>query len=581
MDNGQVFARGENVGNAFKTRCGEAADFPCFCNPDLDPPVECPYCGFARKGGKFLCVKDEQVVNFVDLDGDDKTCGCSASKRSGPTPNCMMPSTSANTCLLDLPDGTTRTFADGESLGDHLPNRCGSDFPCFCNPSAPEQIECPYCRFPSLSGELVCAPEGETASYRDLNGEDQTCFCLRIPNSSNAPQIVDCNASPKNQVEQIEDFADLLATCELGGKFFQRGENVGDSFITRCGTTSDFPCFCNPDLSPPVDCPYCGFALDEGALLCTKDGEVASFVDIDGQNKTCGCSAPMGSAPTPNCLMPATSTNTCILDLPNGTIRTFAEGESIEDYIPSRCGSEFPCFCNPSIPGQVECPYCRFPTFGGDLLCASDGEVVSYQDMENMNQTCSCEIPEGPDAESIINCNIPPVAPPLSRPNEFPVDKPPSPTARPTSAPVVPPTAPSGCTIKQPNGEISTVQNGESFGDLIQGVCGDSSEWPSFCNLDQTSSFNRQSNNVEYPYCIFQNTLSGDPVCARDNEQVAFADETGAQVGCSCALYVNRAQSTCFPVVAEPASGASTLSALLRMAIWLISSICIAQNILI
>jgi hypothetical protein len=97
-----------------------------------------------------------------------------------------------------------------------------------------------------------------------------------------------------------------------------------------------------------------------------------------------------------------------------------------------------------------------------------------------------------------------------------------------------------------------TIEDGESFGTLIEGVCGPSKDWPSYCNVDLASTISRQQNggdyNAEYPYCIFENTESGEPVCARNNEEVTFTDDTDVAVICGC-LYLNPAlggaQSTC------------------------------------
>jgi hypothetical protein len=97
-----------------------------------------------------------------------------------------------------------------------------------------------------------------------------------------------------------------------------------------------------------------------------------------------------------------------------------------------------------------------------------------------------------------------------------------------------------------------TIEDGESFGTLIEGVCGPAKDWPSFCNVGLASTISRQQNggdnNVEYPYCIFENTESGEPVCAQNKEEVTFPDETGVAVICGC-LYLNPAlggaQSTC------------------------------------
>jgi hypothetical protein len=102
-----------------------------------------------------------------------------------------------------------------------------------------------------------------------------------------------------------------------------------------------------------------------------------------------------------------------------------------------------------------------------------------------------------------------------------------------------------------------TVEDGESFGDLVVGVCGSAEDWPSFCNSKLGETISRQAENVEYPYCIFENTSSGDPVCARNNEKITFDDEDGVEQSCSC-LYLNialgGAQTTCVPTDKQPSS---------------------------
>jgi hypothetical protein len=108
--------------------------------------------------------------------------------------------------------------------------------------------------------------------------------------------------------------------------------------------------------------------------------------------------------------------------------------------------------------------------------------------------------------------------------------------------------SPNNCTFTKPNGEIVTIKHEGSFGNLIEGVCGSAEEWPAFCNMDLGNTITRSANNAEYPYCIFQNTASGDPVCVRSNEEVTFKDENGVAMTCSC-LYLHAtlggAQATC------------------------------------
>lgn len=437
--NGQVFQKGQSLGDAFATRCGSALDFPCYCNPELDPPIECPYCGYAQENGNLLCAGDLEIVSFADLEGNDKTCECAAPRGGGdPTPNCDISSeNSGGTCTIDLPDGNSRTFAPGESLGDFLPNRCGSDFPCYCNPRVPGQIECPYCRFAAMGGGLVCARDAETVTYQDMDGEFQMCSC---------------------EIQNREP-------------------------LTRCDASA-----------PPAEGP---------------------------------AQAPVQAPSRP--LTPTDQIDVCSLELESGQIVTFQNGESYGDYLTNRCGTtdEFPCYCNPNLPNKVECPYCGFVSGDGGLFCAQDKETISFSDGSVM-RTCSCEIPDDPSEEPIRSCAV----------GDLP----------PTSAPILPPPT-SGCTVSQANGEQVTIEEGESFGILVEGVCGAAKEWPSFCN--SAASISRQiADNVEYPYCIFENTESGDPVCSRNNEQARFVDDNGVEQVCGC-LYLSDAlggaQSTCRP----------------------------------
>jgi hypothetical protein len=647
----RTFADGDPLGAFLPNRCG--SEFPCYCNPSIQGQIDCPYCPFASMGGDLVCARDGETVTYQDLQGVNQICSCQLSSNgSDPISTCSEVRVAVlgfpvafdpeDTCTIRLPDGTSQTFANGEALEEFRTNRCGTDFPCFCNPSVPGQIECPYCRFPSMGGDLVCARHDQTVSYQDLDEQDRTCSC-QVPVNGGEP-ISTCNGArlaspPLTSIVAFEE-----STCTWDGEVFQRGESLGTSFETRCGPALYFPCYCNPDLDPPMECPYCGFALSGGDLLCIPDNEVVSFVDINGDDKTCGCSASMGETPTPNCEM--SSDATCTMDLPDGTSRTFVNGEALGAFLPNRCGSEFPCYCNPSLPGQIECPYCRFPSIGGDLVCARAGETVSYQDLDGGNQTCSCQDPGNGD-EPISSCDVG-LSSPVATPNRPPTDNqidvcsleldsgqiitfangesygdymptrcgnttqfpcfcntalsnkaecpycgfvtgdgslqcakdsdtisfndgtitrtcsceiPENPNREPirscsvggpppTSAPIALPTTPDGCSITQPNGDVVTIEDGESFGTLVEGVCGPAIDWPSLCNVDLATTISRQNSgdNVEYPYCIFENTESGETVCARNNEEVTFADDKGVKLTCGCS-YLNPAlggpQSSC------------------------------------
>jgi hypothetical protein len=126
-------------------------------------------------------------------------------------------------------------------------------------------------------------------------------------------------------------------TCLWNNLEFMRGESFGSAFATQCsGPTTDFPCFCNPDLAPfPADCPYCSFPqLHTEDLACARNGETISFIDPDGISQQCSCS--ISNSPG---ALPITSCNS---NNDNGGMPTVAQGTSsrkkkpllIDDFLP-------------------------------------------------------------------------------------------------------------------------------------------------------------------------------------------------------------------------------------------------------
>jgi hypothetical protein len=297
--------------------------------------------------------------------------------------------------------------------------------------------------------------------------------------------------------------------------------------------------------------------------------------------------------------------------LDDGTIATFDNGEPYGDAVVTRCGSvtDYPCFCNPQAVDQAECPYCGFVTGDGNLYCAKHDETIVFVD-GSINRECSCIIPDGyPLEEDDIrtctiandNATITTLAPTTT---VLPED---GTTTAPAAAPIA-----ESCTVTDVNGTEVFIELGDSFGELVTGPCGPAEDWPAYCTVpfevpetnetetiteapsiimvdgnsttapptaatiedenatattppmeedeDETNSTTRQSSggssndvqyndpNVLYPYCVFENTDSGDIVCARDFESVDYTDEEGNTLTCSCALDANLVpQSDCQP----------------------------------
>ena len=201
--------------------------------------------------------------------------------------------------------------------------------------------------------------------------------------------------------------------------------------------------------------------------------------------------------------------------------RTFLQGENLGDAFPTRCGNtdEWPCFCNPSMERSAECPYCSFATGDGGLYCAKDGESIEFRD-GSINRKCTCVIPDDPLAFPTRECT--------------------------SSA------AELGCNWFDLNGDPIFIENGESFGDLIERECGPASEWPSFCYVPPGSS-GGDDFLIDYPYCVFSNTATEEVVCAKDGDTVEFVDDQGNSLSCSCSYTPEDGEdSTCDRIPEEP-----------------------------
>ena len=231
--------------------------------------------------------------------------------------------------------------------------------------------------------------------------------------------------------------------CEFDGQVFASGDALpGDIITSRCGLATDYPCFCNPDLSGQIDCPYCGFATSSGFLRCARDGETVSFIGLDGVGQTCSCDA---SDPTDHQTSCETdpSAEICNIEVEDGVFEEYMPGDIITKV--SRCGTTtaFPCTCNPNVGGQIDCPYCPFATRDGDgdydLVCLVDAESAEVVGLDGVNRLCECFGPQQPGFPYTSECvAVSPTAPstPITLP---PLDA--GETLAPSLAPVAAPTA--------------------------------------------------------------------------------------------------------------------------------------------
>ncbi|KAL3934726.1 MAG: hypothetical protein SGBAC_009615 [Bacillariaceae sp.] len=405
--------------------------------------------------------------------------------------------------------------------------------------------------------------------------------------------------------DSMINLAQSSDTCLFNNQVFQRGESYGDSFVTRCGSAADFPCYCNPDRSPPIECNYCSFALQGGGLLCARDDEIVKFTNTRGADQTCSCQVANGMDPAAECTVGVVDDSTnnsdndstnnsgsdntgndsaadngngtnndsnsgndidididngsttvddnpavvddgnntgnqddtsCLVILPSGAQKIVPNGNYIyEGEKANICGDEYPCLCNM---GQVECPYCTFNAIDDEVVCARDKESVIFEGPDFNIRSCTCQLDVNAtdgntfSSECVELTSAPSVAP----------------TDEATADPFL--VVDMDCEVKDGKGNIVLIEHGASFGSLVQGQCGTAEDWPSFCSKQSSPTFSRNSlqDDVEYPYCVFDNTYSGDTVCAKDNEEVTFLDNNGFLLACRCRApigYGQGAMTTC------------------------------------
>ena len=268
---------------------------------------------------------------------------------------------------------------------------------------------------------------------------------------------------------------------------------------------------------------------------------------MDGVNQSCECSIPddptqrFQATCTADGIDPSDNNNdVCTLELDDGSFKTFQNGESYGEYLETRCGptDQWPCFCDPSLPGQAYCPYCGFVDGDNQLFCAKDKGEVTFEDA-GLFRTCTCDFPEDRLGKPAKQCTT--------------SLEPPQPGDNGSENNV--------CILEIEGLEIAFVE-GESFGGLIEGVCGTPDLYPSFCRPKKTPSTdgtttrqddgspNISGEEVEYPYCVFSDTQSGDTVCAKDNEDVVYVNSEGVEVICTCLVAppeLGGAESLCRP----------------------------------
>eukprot|EP00536_Pseudo-nitzschia_multiseries_P015618 jgi/Psemu1/69571/estExt_Genemark1.C_9200007 len=449
--------------------------------------------------------------------------------------------------------------------------RCGSveHFPCKCAPDLNPPISCPYCGFSfalplddeqrknnaerigiSNAENFFCLKDGEESDpfVGRYKGAMQVCscslneelepisICNPVEHSAGDHRTVlfdrtteDNDISTNNDENGIGDGKDdswsnthSSSTDDIGN---DEVKTVGETETNNDPRNDNLRGVGNSDASTGTN----SKSVDERPAIERPEASRMRVTDVEKDDF-------------------------CTLVLPeSGEILTFKRGESYGEFLPNRCNhpSNYPCYCNPDVYKQAECPYCAFDTGDGNLLCAKHEETVSFfvPDLDRSDvKTCRCSIPEDPGDDPIKSCFVP---------NQLPDDR-----SRNFLSSEINTDDIQGCQVSNPNtGQLLTVPNGASFGDYVsfQGVCGGGSEWPAYCSRDSVESkivadsppaatiaanmetrdsvffidFDERD-DVVYPYCKYKNTISGTPICAKNDGQVVYTDKEGKQIQCSC-----------------------------------------------
>jgi len=470
------------------------------------------------------------------------------------------------------------TYREGDIVTTFPELRCGSaeHFPCKCAPDLSPPLSCPYCGFYSPNrntndnnhhhnaerlqisnaDDFFCLKEGEETDpfVGKKAGVIEICSCSL--NEDQKP-VSTCNPVEYNAEQDAYLRTDRASNNETGigdGKDDNNSSSSANGIASRTGGSGT-------DTK--------GVKSVDGTH--TDDNENDTHNTLVGDNVFANTSA-LNETETRGDTS-ATSNNAdmddngkddfCTLVLPDsGGTLTFRRGESYRDFRPNRCNepSNYPCYCNPDLYNQLECPYCSFYTGDGNLLCAKHGETVSFFVPDSTRgdvETCSCSIPETPGESPIKKCVL---SNPLDIIENNDIKK--------------------GCLITNPNsGELVTVPVGESFGDYVtfQALCGDGNEWPAYCSIDSTDDSTvigtgqettkvqranafildiTERDDVFYPHCVYKDTISNTPVCAKNKEQVVYTNEEGKQMQCWCTFESSDlgGSSSCSPYSEQPYS---------------------------
>ena len=339
--------RGESYGDYLPTRCttptrisgggsngGSSTsgmdDFPCYCDPDLPNKINCPYCplldyasvvddltGTTTTDAQLVCARHDEVIEIVDETLTDRyQCTCTIPDNDGTTDqneattDCRKvtsePSVSPTTNPTRTVSPTVRPTIGGGNGGTNPPTATPSE--SLLNRPTTDR---PIPRVTSSPTAVAQAPISVLPPVFDIN--DRGCFINNVQHPGGGSTL----------------------------EFVKAGNSFGDLVTGPCGSSEDWPTYCNPDLpgGTTQEYPYCIFVA--AALSSSSAAGLSSTV------------AAASSA--------STATRNSDETIGTNPLDDGGTGDNI------RIGS------------------------GRDIVCARDGEEVTFTSaLTGKEQTCSC-----------------------------------------------------------------------------------------------------------------------------------------------------------------------------------------------
>lgn len=116
---------------------------------------------------------------------------------------------------------------------------------------------------------------------------DSNIFVIPTASPTQSPSLLPTSNATTSDLS-LNGTVCTLETNEGELVMIPDGESYGDYITTRCGSSDDFPCFCNMG---QIQCPYCAFVAQGTTLYCARHDETIEFVD-GSVYKSCSCEIP-------------------------------------------------------------------------------------------------------------------------------------------------------------------------------------------------------------------------------------------------------------------------------------------------